>query len=340
MMIGVVFAVATVIEPGGGSTFLGWTQDGQYLAWQTSDSSSHIEQIPWLDGTPVEDINKLSAADRKRVEYMDPPMMGNVDATIDETAQLAVVHDVRRNTDEKFMLDYKAVSKDGKTKGALKKKYASLPNAAAFAAWKKAHALVKKSGKASGAAKLTLEVTLTGTDPDDKPAWQGDTLGWSVMNQATVKLATACGKDTQADSFEQNMGAMYSPSWSATPFWEPTGHRVVVVMEEAVAKTMRGPDGGRLQYVIMPCGVRVDVVAPKGMEQATGPIADLVDKAGFTASIGVAKAHRAATVIYADAAHTELAKKLAAAIPGGATVDKLDWKPNAEIVVALGDSVK
>jgi hypothetical protein len=57
-------------------------------------------------------------------------------------------------------------------------------------------------------------------------------------------------------------------------------------------------------------------------------------------SIGGPKAKRATTVIYADPAHTEVAAKLVPAIPGGATVDKLTWKPKADIVIAIGDSAK
>ena len=120
-----------------------------------------------------------------------------------------------------------------------------------------------------------------------------------------------------------------------------SGHRVAVVLEEGIAKTMRGPDGGHIQYVVVPCGPRVQVVAPAGLEALTGPVADAAERAGFTVvAIDPAQAHRAATVVYADAAHADVAATLATALPGGGSVDKLTWKPKAELVIAIGDPAK
>lgn len=144
-----------------------------------------------------------------------------------------------------------------------------------------------------------------------------------------------------SETIEQEMAGMYEPSWTATPYWSPRGHHILVELAEAKVKTMRGPDGGRLQYIVLPCGVRVEVDAPAGLEAAAGPVADAVDKAGLAVvSIGTAKAHRTSTVIYADDAHAAVAATLATQIPGGATVDKLTWKPRADLVVAIGDSAK
>ena len=48
------------------------------------------------------------------------------------------------------------------------------------------------------------------------------------------------------------------------------------------------------------------------------------------------KTPRAATVIYAAAGFEAEAQKVAAAVPGGATVAKLDWKTTFEIIVGIG----
>ena len=45
---------------------------------------------------------------------------------------------------------------------------------------------------------------------------------------------------------------------------------------------------------------------------------------------------RDASVVYAAPGLEAEAARAAAAIPGGAKVDKLNWKVNAELVVALG----
>ena len=57
---------------------------------------------------------------------------------------------------------------------------------------------------------------------------------------------------------------------------------------------------------------------------------------GKDTAITKSKAERPASVVYAAPACTDVAKALAAKIPGGATVDKLTWKTTGGIVVALG----
>lgn len=335
-----------VIDPGMGATLLGWSADGQYLVWTTSEIASsmpkHYFYMNGDDRVDVADPDTLPPALRAKVQEDDMGVMGE-EATIDETVKLAVVHDARGGADQKFVLSYKADSKAGKANGALKKKYAGMPDAAAFDAWKKQHPLAKPAGKkgAKGAVAVDFAYAPVDGEKPAKPGWKKSSITWSVENGVTVTLATSCGKERASEAIAQEMAAMYTPTWTATPIWDPSGHRVLFVLEEATAHTMRGDDGGRLQYVVVPCGPRVDVVAPAGLEKAAGPVADAVEKAGLTVvSIGTAKAARTQTVVYADGAHTDIATKLASGIPGGATVDKLTWKPKADIVVAIGDSAK
>ena len=267
-------------------------------------------------------------------------MMMGADPQIDETIKLAVVHDARTGVESRFILEYKAVSKEGKAKGELKKKYAGSADKKTFDDWKKAHSIVMTAGTKGATGTASVTVAIDGDDAD-KPVTKKSSTSWTVSNAAKVTLATTCGKDKQSEVLEQTMDAMFAPSWTATPYWEPSGHRVLFVLQEAVTKTMRGPAGGDVQYVIVPCGPRVQVVATKDVEAATGKIVDAVEKAGPTVvEVGPAKQARAATVIYATDAYKAAAEKLAAAIPGGATVDKLTWKPKADIVVAVGASAK
>jgi hypothetical protein len=339
-----LLTVVSLIEPGNGTKLLGWTADGEYLVWTTVDtvsSSAKVYSLPRGDDkVEVPDPEKLSPADRAKLVVQEFDM-GSQD---DETASLAVIHDAWRGTDERFLLKYAALSYEGKTHPQLKKKYGALANAAAFEAWKKTHALTMTAAKA-GPHGGAIAVTVKFKDSEDKPdppVWKGATLRWNVgMGTAVVEVSTTCGKDRDAETIEQSTSAMYQPTWSVTPNWDPAGHRVVFVFEEAKVKTMRGPDGGRIQYLILACGPRVDVLAPAGLENTTGKVAEAVEKAGFSVvSIGAAKAAREATVIYANPAHAEAAARLAASIPGGATVDKLTWKPDADLVVAIGASAK
>lgn len=312
-----LLAAITIIEPSVSAKLLGWSADGHFLVW--TDSASETT-------TP---------------EYKDDGSMGDPDSmapTLDESATFATVLDVRKNEKQFFLLKYTAHSPKGKKAGTLKKKYSTAGDAAAFEAWKKKSPLAltaDKKGK-SGTANITVKL-----DEGSPAAWKGNSMGWSVENSAKVTLSTTCGKVTNSETIEQAMGAMYTPSWKATPHWDPSGRHVVFLMEEAVAKTMRGPDGGHRQYVIVPCGLRVSVVGPADAAAQKDKVAAALETAGYNISdIGPAKAKRPATVIYADGANTAEAEKLAKLVPGGATVDKLTWKPKADIVVAVGDSAK
>jgi hypothetical protein len=311
--------VGGVIEVPHASTLVGWTSDGTALVWTSPDVSSSFPKPP--DGE----------------EGDEAAMMEGAEPTIDETATIITVHDVRSGADTKFLTKYKALTKNGKTNGELAKKYAGVGDAKAYDAWKKAHPIAKlAAAKKSKAGSVTMKAANT-----EDAAWKGNAYSWGVSNSVTVTLGTTCGKDTATETLQQEMAAMYEPHWTATPYWDPTGHRVLFQLKEGVAKTMRGEDGGNIQFVLVPCGTRVDVLAPAGLEAATGKVAEAVEKTGFTVtSIGPAKAARAATVIYADDAHMEVAQKLVSVIPGGATVEKLTWKPKAHIVVAIGDSAK
>lgn len=66
-----------------------------------------------------------------------------------------------------------------------------------------------------------------------------------------------------------------------------------------------------------------------------------LDTAGFAVtSWEAAQAKRATSVVYAGKGQEALAKKLAEALPGGATVEPLTWKAKVDVVVALGSSAQ
>jgi hypothetical protein len=297
-----LLAAVTTIELQSGAKLLGWTADGHHLVWtQTLTAYGDI------------------------ADEME-------EAKVEGTASLAVVHDIQRGDRTVFVL-----KQQGKTRTLLAG-YRTVGSATAFEAWKKQHPITRTPGRRGKAGTANVGVKL---DEGEAPTWKGEALRWTVESAATVTLSTTCGKHTNRERFEQEMGAMYLPAWTATPIWAPTGRHVVFLLEEAQARTMRGLDGGSVKLVLVACGPRVEVVAPAGLEASSGRLADAVEQAGYAVtSIGAAKQKRSATVIYAPAAHTGDAAKLAKAIPGGATVEKLTWKPKADIVIAVGESAK
>lgn len=299
-----LLSVATAIDLNSSAKLLGWTPDGHHLVW-TETEVAHSSVEP------------------------DNPME---EPAVEGTLALAIVYDVRRGDRQVFVT--KQTGKPQKLLAGHK----GAGNAAAFAAWQKKHPLSKVAARRGKAGRADVAVKLEDGEP---AAWHGDAISWSVSSGAKVTLRVTCGKYRNTAVIDQDMGAMYAPSWTARPLWAPTGRDVAFLLEEAVATTMRGPDGGRSQIVLVACGPRVEVVAPPTLAARTEPVAAAVEGAGFTVtSIGVAKAQRATTVIYAAPAFAAEAARLAKAIPGGATVDKLTWKPSADLVVALGASAK
>jgi hypothetical protein len=346
-----VAVVASVWGPGADANLLGWTADGRYFAWTETHSVESLPRRYYLekDGEQIDvaDPDKLPPADRTKVKFMEIGMAG---PSVDEIATVGVVHDAWRDRDDVYLLSYSVASAEGKRNPKLRKELGQVSSSAAFDAWKKAHALTKTASKTSATGSIAMTVDLVrpaNTEPDETqqpPEWHGATLSWAVDMQvevAKLSVVANCGTTKITHSAEQHTDAMYIPHWSATPMWAPGGRRAVVAVVEAKSKTMRGPVGGTTQLAVFPCGTRVEVVAPAELDARADPIAAALDKAGYAIThIGPAKAHRPKTVVCSDDAHKDIATKLAATIPGGGTVDKLDWKPNADIVVALGDSAK
>jgi hypothetical protein len=351
-----LLAVATSIVPGAPQSdtrLLGWTGDGHALVWVTVETAASMPKHYYLPGPdddqiPIDDPKKLSAAHRARMKELAVGMMGDEPQT-DERARIAVVHDVRRGEERRYLLSYEVLSDEGRAHPVLKKRYGGLPTTAAFEAWRRDAKVGKVAGRRGPRGAATIDVKYAvpdGVEPDapgPEVTWTGETLSWTVdmSFQTLATLKVTCGPDVDHREPEQPQGSMYTPAVTGTPYWDPTGHRVVFALEEAVAKTMRGPDGGRHAYELLACGPQLEVVAPPGQEAIGSKIADALEATGATVvSIGPAKGARPTSVVYADAAHAALAAKVAAAIPGGATVDKLTWKAAGGVVVAIGDSAK
>jgi hypothetical protein len=120
-------------------------------------------------------------------------------------------------------------------------------------------------------------------------------------------------------------------------FWSADGRQVAWLIRPS---DWQGMDGTATWELINgPAGFpRVHVVTEKALIPTAGAkVKELLDGKGFaTTYVGKALKARDASVVYCAAGKEELAKKAAELIPGGATVEKLTWPANAELVVALG----
>jgi hypothetical protein len=191
--------------------------------------------------------------------------------------------------------------------------------------WKAAHPLVEvRAGRTSPdkqavADVVSVEVTGSG-------GWNGDT--WSSGSSSGWNLVVKRGGT-------QQVAAKCDPASAVEVYWTPDGKRTIWVVGHR-GRAMRDP--GYDDLIIGTDGnpgvaVAVDKAKLRDAEKLSAPFA----KAGFTVlSLTPAVKAREKSVVFAAAGHEADAKKLAAAVPGGADVQKLDWKSQVDLVVALG----
>ncbi len=159
-------------------------------------------------------------------------------------------------------------------------------------------------------ALLTLSVTRAGkTSPS---------LAWTAVQ----------GDGVQGASLSGGVHACFAPG----------GRRVAWVL---VRNSGMMRDTGEWTVLVGPtAGPRIQLVADKAiLHEAAARVGAALDAAGLTPTSSKASndaTPRAASVVYAAAGFESDAQKVAAAVPGGATVTKLDWKAPFEIIVGIG----
>lgn len=324
---------AAPIEPGLGAQLIGWTADGESLVWTERTTTSSPAHHYFRKGkgkqpeVPMAEVMAMSEAGRKVLTMRAEEEGEGSTYQTDEEATLGVVHNVRTGAEEKYLVAVKALTPQAKD--VLKNKFAKLPDAAAWETYKKANNPTATKGlEGPGGTKASV---LVAGEP---------TLQWSVEDEMTVQYVVKLGTDKSVISTTDQMEAMYTPNRSVEVVWGTSGKRALFIVTTAQAHTMRGDVGPSTKFVIVPAPPRVEVLATTRLKAEADRIAGVVEKTGFAVTlVGPAQKERPATVIYADAAHQEMAAKLAAAIPG-ATVDKLSWKANSELVVAVGAPTK
>ena len=206
---------------------------------------------------------------------------------------------------------------------------AKLPRRGAFDAWLKAHPLAPLAGgRAKGDAKAVAHLS-AGSVKDD-----GDGFDFDVPKgkRATVTFAVERGgKATPSASCAVKPPVRELVGYAA-PAWSPDERRVAW-------SCYRHAGEWDYDVVVGPAsGPRVEMLADATISKATiAAVAAALEKAGFFPThAGPAQKARAATVVYAAKGFEAAAKAAAAAVPGGATVDGLSWKADADLVVAVG----
>jgi hypothetical protein len=125
-----------------------------------------------------------------------------------------------------------------------------------------------------------------------------------------------------------------------TPYWSPDGRRIAWLVDNGSHPCGMASCTDISAIIGSTGGANVQILAEnKILSKVARPAAAAVAKAGLTpAFVGKALKARDRSVVYFGDGFKEHADKIAAALPGGATVEKLSWKTPADLVVAVGSS--
>lgn len=259
----------------------------------------------------------------KDAAYVENPKNAE-DMILSEAATIAVVRDLKTGGETQYLLSLKRVSRlaDDRLKG----RYAAAEGASAFATWKKKNPLSALSGLAGPrGASATVKV--------------GEEAGmqWDADDTNPIKFLLNRGTAETSDGYDDFPENMYRARRAVEVWWDPTCRRAAFAVITAEGQTMRGAvsEKGEVYLVDLP-DVRVEVLVPARLSAEGDKVSGVVESSGFVvARVNPAQKDRAATVIYANPDFMPEAKVLAAALPG-ATVEKLTWKANGDLVVAVG----
>jgi hypothetical protein len=285
-----------------GPKILGWTADGAHLLYEP----------------PADDVGVGDNGGTGVVSY-------------------GVILDGRTGLDEKYLL-----GTDGEVPPEDRAKLDKLPKAAA---WKKLVASAPLACAPPGEAAADVQLSGKGV----KGSWKKDVyrfeFGGDPMAEEKAAAFTLSvkrgGKSWPSASWKavQGNAAMGGAlSGRVRACFAPGGRRVAWIAEREPG-IMRDP--GDWSILVGPAaGPRIQLVADRALLlQAAAKVGAALEAAGLasTASkVSNEKTARPATVVYAAAGFEAEAQKLAAAVPGGATVGKMDWKAPFDLVVGIG----
>ncbi len=206
-----------------------------------------------------------------------------------------------------------------------------LSKQADFDAFAAEHPIAEEGSSGPVAPKGKAKVTVSGGSVD------GDEL---QLPDKKAKITLERGKDR---ALTEEPGA----PGSVSIHWSPDGRRVALFFQEreACAPTGTGDytcNDPRREVVVLPlAGPRVQLLGKGLPPDVLDRVARALDGAGFAVTgEDTAQVARDETVVYASRALAGTGRAIAAAVPGGATVDVLSWKTRFDVVVALGASAR
>lgn len=256
-----------------------------------------------------------------RTSYMTNPK-NEEESFLAESVRVAVVLDVATKQQTEYLVSYKALR--AKNDGFLKKEYANAPTKADLDAWRRDHPLVATTGF-TGPRGESADVIV-----DESPRTQ-----WTCSEGCKVTLSVKKGAAAASVDFEDGPG-MFIPDHSVDVYWDPTGWQAAFVVSTAAAQTMRGMTSPSAElYLVDIPKTRVQLLAMGRLDDKAKELVTRLNELNCDVTRGEPKKDRNATVIYAAAGCEEDAKAIAKLIKG-ATVEPLTWKPDAELVIALG----
>lgn len=281
---------------------MGWTADGRYLVYET-----------------VKEEMSISDTDGDDDGYL--------------MVKHAVVVDTSNDQSESYILDFEQRGDMGF--------HADGPMKDAFDAWKKSNLLLQTPATRQGPGESGRVDATTCT------GGQGTFVGTTftlppVEEESCVMLQIAHGGHTWRSAQKTlEPAGMYIPRYAVTWSWSPSGDQIAWFITRAEAQTMRGPVYAETDVILTAVRPFIEVLAHDALG---GEREQRVSKALLEARLGAvingrAIKERGASVVYAPENLKAAAKRIAEAVPGGATVEPLTWKANGDIVVAVGASV-
>lgn len=296
--------------------FLGWTTDGRYLAYEYNGSiGEHWE------------------------EEAHGRFVGVLDTENEETVSYVVSIDADGFGPEDKELQRKLAA------------WKMWPKKAAFDKWLENHPLKQSTNVQSCAsAKLVVELedVLGYADTQPTGSWKNNVFSYQAEPAAVLELGVEVGGKYWKHGELLQQRRRWTGSYEVGISWSPNCDRIAwrVVSKSIDQDPTAGMwDGGYYAAVVGspffvgPVGPNIHVMAHESAIGALEPVVDALGKAGLPAHRGPnALKARDKTVVYAWSGAKDEAGKVASLIPGGASVDKITWRTEADIIVAVGQS--
>jgi hypothetical protein len=223
-------------------------------------------------------------------------------------------------------------------------KAAKLGKAEAFRAWLAGHPLSLLQGEKSPDQKARAVISLkAGEGLQAAGAWEQGQFKWgpksrddTLMEAELGLFAEGGGKRWKVAGYSEASAGNLNGEVSVA--WSPDGKRAVWVLHRGYAMMN---DFGFARLAVTPAaGPRIELLgAKKVLGAARAKAEGALAKGGFVIiRAGEAVKERPKSVVYAAKGSEDVARQVAALVPGGAAVEALTWRAFGDVVIALGDS--